>query len=93
LLPIYDIAEILIGYIDVHAFQIEIGLSLNRINKFALSRIRCFSSVGIAKAVNDNKTAQHQLEKLQRHNHAMEDRSVYLIPYKRKVSNVEKKSR
>jgi len=48
---------------------------------------------GIAKAVNDNKTAQHQLEKLQRHNHAMEDRGVYLIPYKRKVSNVEKKNR
>jgi len=37
---------------------------------------------GIAKAVNDNKTAQRQLE-LQRHNRAMEGRDVYLAPYKR----------
>jgi len=38
-------------------------------------------AAGIAKAVNDNKTAQRQLEL--RHNRAMEDRDVYLAPYKR----------
>jgi len=38
---------------------------------------------GIAKAVNDSKAAQRQLEEMQRHNRAMEDRGLYLAPYKR----------
>jgi len=37
----------------------------------------------IAKAVNDSKTTQRQLEEIQRHNRAMEDRGLYLFPYKR----------
>ncbi|KYN29161.1 hypothetical protein ALC57_01408 [Trachymyrmex cornetzi] len=40
-------------------------------------------TAGVAKAVNDSKTAQRQLEDLQRHNHVMEGRGVYLAPYKR----------
>jgi len=36
----------------------------------------------IAKAVNDNKTMQRQLEALKRHNRVMEDRRVYFVPYK-----------
>ena len=38
---------------------------------------------GIAKAVNDNKAAQHQLQEMQRHNRSMEGRGLYLTPYKR----------
>jgi len=41
------------------------------------------STTGVAKVVNDNKAAQHQLEELQRHNHVIESRGVYLAPYKR----------
>jgi len=37
----------------------------------------------IAKVVNDNKTAQRQLEELKRHNRAMEGDGLYLAPYKR----------
>ena len=35
------------------------------------------------KSYRDNKAAQHQLEKLKRHNRVMEGRGVYLAPYKR----------
>jgi len=35
-----------------------------------------------AKAVNDNKAAQHQLEELLRYNRAMEGHGLYLAPYK-----------
>ena len=40
-------------------------------------------AAGIAKAVNDNKAAQHQLQEMQRHNRSMEGRGLYLTPYKR----------
>ncbi|KYQ59127.1 hypothetical protein ALC60_01855 [Trachymyrmex zeteki] len=40
-------------------------------------------AAGVAKAVNDSKAAQHQLQELQRHNRVMEGRGVYLAPYKR----------
>lgn len=40
-------------------------------------------AAGVAKAVNDNKAAQRQLEELKRHNHAMEGHGLYLAPYKR----------
>lgn len=38
---------------------------------------------GVAKAVNDNKAAQRQLQEIQRHNRAMEGQGLYLAPYKR----------
>lgn len=40
-------------------------------------------AAGIAKAVNDNKASQRELEELKRHNRVMEGRGVYLAPYKR----------
>ncbi|KYN30178.1 hypothetical protein ALC57_00361, partial [Trachymyrmex cornetzi] len=40
-------------------------------------------AAGVAKAVNDSKAAQRQLEELQLHNHVMEGRDIYLAPYKR----------
>ena len=40
-------------------------------------------AAGVAKAVNDSKAAQRQLEEMQRHNRAMEGRGLYLTPYKR----------
>lgn len=40
-------------------------------------------AAGVAKAVNDNKAAQRQLEELKRHNRAMEGHGLYLAPYKR----------
>lgn len=40
-------------------------------------------AAGVAKAVNDNKASQRQLEELKRHNRAMEGRGIYLAPYKR----------
>jgi len=40
-------------------------------------------AAGVAKAVNDNKAAQRQLQEMQRHNQAMEGRGLYLAPYKR----------
>jgi len=40
-------------------------------------------AAGIAKAVNDSKAAQRQLDEMQRHNRAMEGRGLYLPPYKR----------
>jgi len=36
----------------------------------------------MAKAVNDNKAAQRQLEKLLRHNRTMEGQRFHLAPYK-----------
>lgn len=50
-------------------------------------------AAGVAKAVNDNKAAQRQLEELKRHNRVMEGHGVYLAPYKRGrgVSNKKKK--
>lgn len=39
-------------------------------------------AAGVAKAVNDNKVAQRQLEELKRHNRTMEGRGIYLAPYK-----------
>ena len=38
-------------------------------------------AASVAKAVNDSKVARSQLEELQRHNHTMEGRGVYLGPY------------
>lgn len=40
-------------------------------------------AAGIAKAVNDNKAAQRQLQEIRRHNHAIEGHGLYLAPYKR----------
>lgn len=40
-------------------------------------------AAGIAKAVNDSKAAQRQLEEIQRHNRAIEGYGLYLAPYKR----------
>ncbi|KYN18582.1 hypothetical protein ALC57_09096 [Trachymyrmex cornetzi] len=40
-------------------------------------------AAGVAKAVNNSKAAQRQLEELQRHNRVMESRGVYLAPSKR----------
>jgi len=52
-------------------------------------------AAGIAKSVNDSKTAQRQLEEIQRHNRAMEGRGLYLAPYKRGqgFSTVQKKKK
>ena len=40
-------------------------------------------AAGIAKAVNDNKAAQRQLQEMQRHKRSIEGRGLYLTPYKR----------
>jgi len=39
-------------------------------------------AAGVAKAVNDRKAAQRQLQEMLRHNRAMEGRGLYLAPYK-----------
>ncbi|KMQ82492.1 hypothetical protein RF55_22762, partial [Lasius niger] len=39
-------------------------------------------AAGVAKAVNDRKAAQRQLQKILRHNRAMEGRGLYLARYK-----------
>ena len=39
-------------------------------------------TAGVAKAINDNKAAQRQLEELKRHNRVMEGHEVYLASYK-----------
>jgi len=39
-------------------------------------------AAGVAKAVNDGKVAQRQLQEMLRHNRAMEGRGLYLAPYK-----------
>ena len=39
-------------------------------------------AAGVAKAVNDAKVTQRQLEEIKRHNRAMEGRGIYLAPYK-----------
>ena len=40
-------------------------------------------AAGVAKAVNDKKAAQRQLQEILRHNRAMEGRGLYLAPYKK----------
>jgi hypothetical protein len=52
-------------------------------------------AAGVAKAVNDSKAAQRQLEEMQRHNRAMEGHGLYLTPYKRGqgFSTMKKKKR
>jgi len=40
-------------------------------------------AAGKAKAINNNKAAQRQLEELKRHNRVMEGQEVYFAPYKR----------
>lgn len=40
------------------------------------------STARVAETVNDNKATQHQLEELQYHNRIMENRDIYLAPYK-----------
>jgi len=49
----------------------------------------------IAKAVNDNKAMQRQLEALKRHNRVKEGHRVYFVPYKnsRGVSKKNSKKR
>lgn len=51
-------------------------------------------AAGVAKAVNDAKAAQRQIEEMQRHNRAMEGRGIYLAPYKhgKGVSQRKKKT-
>ncbi|KYN09519.1 hypothetical protein ALC57_18366 [Trachymyrmex cornetzi] len=49
-------------------------------------------AAGVAKAVNDSKAVQRQLEELQRHNRVMEGRDVYLAPYKRGQGIARKKN-
>jgi hypothetical protein len=54
-------------------------------------------AAGVAKAVNDSKAAQRQLEELKRHNRLMEERGVkgrgiYLAPYKRGRGAARKKN-
>ncbi|KYN14595.1 hypothetical protein ALC57_13194 [Trachymyrmex cornetzi] len=44
-----------------------------------------------AKAVNESKAAQCQLEELQRHNRVMEDRGVYLASHKRGRGSINNK--
>ena len=53
---------------------------------------------GIAKAINDNKTVQRQLDELKHHNRVMEGHGVYLAPYKhgqgvstKKIKKIKKK--
>lgn len=48
-------------------------------------------AAGIAKVVNDAKAARKQLEEMQRHNHAMEGRGLYLAPYKKGTGLKKKK--
>jgi len=60
-------------------------------------------ATGVAKAVNDNKAAQRQLEKLLRHNRAMKGQGLlasykygqelYLGPYKRGQGVITKKTK
>ncbi|EZA47289.1 hypothetical protein X777_16509 [Ooceraea biroi] len=39
-------------------------------------------AAGVAKAVNDSKAVQRQLQEMQRHHRAMEGRGLYFAPYK-----------
>ncbi|KYN06981.1 hypothetical protein ALC62_02057 [Cyphomyrmex costatus] len=51
-------------------------------------------AAGVAKAVNDSRAAERQLEEMQRHNRVMEGHGVYLAPYKRgRVVERKKKRR
>ncbi|KYQ52679.1 hypothetical protein ALC60_08211 [Trachymyrmex zeteki] len=53
-------------------------------------------AAGVAKAINDNKAAQRQLEELKRHNRVMEGHGVYLAPYEHgrgvSMKKIKKKS-
>lgn len=48
---------------------------------------------GVAKTVNDAKTSQRQLEETKRHNRAIEERGIYLTPYKQSKGVSQKKKR
>jgi hypothetical protein len=55
-------------------------------------------AAGVAKAVNDKKATQRQMEELKRHNRVMEERAmkgrgIYLAPYKRGRGAARKKKR
>ncbi|KYN07158.1 hypothetical protein ALC62_01878 [Cyphomyrmex costatus] len=50
-----------------------------------------FAPAGVAKAVNDSRAAERQLEEMQRHNRFMEGHGVYLAPYKRGRGVVKRK--
>ena len=50
-------------------------------------------AAGVAKAVNDSKATQRQLQEMQRHNRAMEGRGLYLTPYKRGKGISKKKKK
>lgn len=50
-------------------------------------------AAGVAKAVNDKKAAQRQLEEIHRHNRSMEGRGLYLTPYKRGKGVIKKKKK
>ena len=45
-----------------------------------------WSATRVAKAIYDNKAAQHQLEELKR-NRIMKGHGIYLVPYKHKQGN------
>ena len=47
-------------------------------------------AAGVAKAIDDNKATQSQLEELKRHNRVMKGHGVYLAPYKRGGITMEK---
>ena len=47
-------------------------------------------AAGVAKAINDNKFAQHQLEELKHHNYVMESHGVYFVQAWMKDLNREK---
>ncbi|KYN50298.1 hypothetical protein ALC62_10444, partial [Cyphomyrmex costatus] len=50
-------------------------------------------AAGVAKAVNDSRAAERQLEEMQRHNRVMEGHGVYLAPYKRGRGVVKRKKK
>ncbi|KYM95148.1 hypothetical protein ALC62_14215 [Cyphomyrmex costatus] len=50
-------------------------------------------AAGVAKAVNDSRAAERQLEEMQRHNRVMEGHGVYLAPYKRGREVVKRKKK
>ncbi|KYM96670.1 hypothetical protein ALC62_12666 [Cyphomyrmex costatus] len=50
-------------------------------------------AAGVAKAVNDSRAADRQLEEMQRHNRVMEGHGVYLAPYKRGRGVVKRKKK
>ncbi|KYN00152.1 hypothetical protein ALC62_09086 [Cyphomyrmex costatus] len=50
-------------------------------------------AAGVAKAVNDSRAAERQLEEMQRHNRVMEGHGVYLASYKRGRGVVKRKKK